>query len=115
MKNPPSYDDNDGTVKHLKKSLYGLKQVGQKWYDTLKHTLADLSFCVSDADLGIFHAQVEDHPIIIAVHVDDCTITGSSVELLQEYKWKINTHHTITNLGPIHWLLGIKVTWDHKT
>ena len=28
MKNPPGYDDEDNTVKHLKKSLYGLKQAG---------------------------------------------------------------------------------------
>ena len=114
MKNPPGYDDNDGTVKHLKKSLYGLKQAGRKWYDTLKRTLADLGFRVSDADPGVFHARVENHPIIIAVHVDDCTITSSSAELLQEYKRKINVRHAITDLGPIHWLLGIKVTRDCK-
>jgi hypothetical protein len=114
MKNPPGYDNNDGTVKHLKKSLYGLKQAGRKWYDTLKRTLADLGFCVSNADPGVFHARVEDHPIIIAVHVDDCTITSSSAELLQDYKRKINARHSITDLGPIHWLLGIKVTRDRK-
>ena len=28
MKNLPGYDDEDNTVKHLKKSLYGLKQAG---------------------------------------------------------------------------------------
>ena len=28
MKNPPGYDEDDDTVKHLKKSLYGLKQAG---------------------------------------------------------------------------------------
>jgi hypothetical protein len=114
MKNPPGYDSNDGTVKHLKKSLYRLKQAGRKWYDTLKRTLADLGFCVSNADPGVFHAHVGNHPIIIAVHVDDCTITSSSGELLQDYKRKINAHHSITDLGPIHWLLGIKITRDRK-
>ena len=110
MKNPPSYNEDNDTVKHLKKSLYGLKQAGRKWYDTLKRTLADLGFRVSDADPGVFHARNDDHPTIIAVHVDDCTITSSSAELVQDYKWKINTCHSITDLGPIHWLLGIKVT-----
>jgi hypothetical protein len=90
MKNPPSYDEDDDTVKHLKKSLYGLKQAGQKWYDTLKRTLADLGFRVSSADPGVFHTRVEDHPIIIAVHVDDCAITSSSSALLWEYKRKIH-------------------------
>ena len=114
MKNPPGYDDEDNTVKHLKKSLYGLKQAGRKWYDTLKRTLADLGFSVSSADPGVFHAHVEDHRIIIAVHVDDCAITSSSGELLQSFKKKINERHSITDLGPIHWLLGIKVTRDQN-
>ena len=112
MKNPPSYDDDEDTVKHLKKSLYGLKQVGRKWYDTLKHTLADLGFRVSIADPGVFHTRVGEHPIIIAVHVDDCAITSSSSALLREYKKKIHARHSITDLGPIHWLLGIKITRD---
>ena len=114
MKNPPGYDEDDDTVKHLKKSLYGLKQAGRKWYDTLKRTLADLGFTVSDADPGVFHARIDDHPIIIAVHVDDCAITSSSGELMQDYKQKINARHSITDLGPIHWLLGIKVTRDRE-
>ena len=110
MKNPPGYDEDDSTIKHLKKSLYGLKQAGRKWYDMLKHTLTNLGFRVSDADPGVFHAHNGDHPTIIAIHVDDCTITSSSAELVQDYKRKINVRHSITDLGPIHWLLGIKIT-----
>ena len=112
MKNPPGYNKDDSTVKHLKKSLYGLKQAGHKLYDMLKCTLTNLGFCVSNADPGVFHACNRDHPTIIAIHVDDCTITSSSAELVQDYKWKINLRHSITDLGPIHWLLGIKVTQD---
>jgi hypothetical protein len=112
MKNPPGYDSDEETVKHLKKSLYGLKQAGRKWYDTLKRTLADLGFRVSEVDPGVFHTRAGGHPVIIAVHVDDCAITSSSAEALQDYKRKINARHSITDLGPIHWLLGIKITRD---
>ena len=112
MKNLPGYDSDQGTIKHLKKLLYGLKQARQKWYNTLKCTLADLGFCVSKVDPGVFHTHVGKHPIIIAVHVDDCAITSSSGAVLQDYKCKINAHHSIINLGPIHWLLGIKITRD---
>ena len=114
MKNPPGYDEDNDTVKHLKKSLYGLKQAGRKWYDTLKRTLADLGFSVSSADPGVFHAYVDNHRTIIAVHVDDCAITSSSGEQMQDFKKKINERHSITDLGPIHWLLGIKVTRDRN-
>ena len=78
----------------------------------LKRTLADLGFSVSSADPGVFHMHVDDHSTIIAVHVDDCAITSSLGELMQDFKKKINERHSITDLGPIHWLLGIKVTRD---
>ena len=115
MQNPPGYDSGKGTVKHLKKSLYGLKQAGRKWYDTLKRTLADLGFRVSDVDPGVFHLYAADHPVIIAVHVDNCAITSSSRMALEDYKRKINARHSITDLGPVHWLLGIKITRDRDS
>jgi hypothetical protein len=46
------------------------------------------------------------------VHVDDCVFTGSSAELISDYKSKFNDRYTLTDLGLISWLLGIKVTWD---
>jgi hypothetical protein len=98
MQNPPGYDSEEGSVKYLKKSLYGLKQAGRKWYNTLKCSLGDLGFCVSDADPGVFHTRIGEHPIVIAVHVDDCAITSSLGELMQDYKCKINTCVTIQRI-----------------
>ena len=50
--------------------------------------------------------------IILAVHVDDCALTGSSQKLIDEFKVQMNETYKISDLGAIHWLLGIKVTWD---
>jgi hypothetical protein len=44
--------------------------------------------------------------------MDDCIFTGSSKELIALYKQKLNGCYALTNLGPIHWLLGIKVMCD---
>jgi hypothetical protein len=44
------------------------------------------------------------------VHVDDCVLTGSSNGLIATYKQKLNACYALTDLGPLHWLLGIKVT-----
>jgi len=106
---PPGYDSNETIVKRLCKSLYGLKQVGRKWYDTLSHALANLGFCVSQADPGVFCACVAEHVLILAVHVNDCIFTGSSKDLIAQYKKKINACYALTDLGPAHWLLGIKI------
>ena len=110
MQAPPGYENQGEFVKHLKKALYGLKQAGRKWYETLSRALIDLGFRISHADPGVFYAHDDEHTTILAVHVDDCLITGSSPHVISEYKRKLNERYPLTDLGPVHWLLGIKVT-----
>jgi hypothetical protein len=62
----------------------------------------------------VFTAQVGTDLLILAVHVDDCILTGSSASLIEEYKGKLNNEYALTDLGPVHWLLGIKVTRDRE-
>jgi hypothetical protein len=99
-------------VKRLKKSLYGLKQAGRKWYDTLVRALTSLNFHITHTDPGVFYARIGEDILILAVHVDDCILTGSSSELITLYKQKLNDCYALTDLGPVHWLLGIKITRD---
>ena len=115
MQSPPSYDNDARTVKRLQKSLYGLKQAGCKWYDTLVRALTKLGFHITHADPGVFYARIDEHILILAVHVDDCILTGSSSELITQYKEKLNACYALTDLGPVHWLLGIKVTRNRAT
>ena len=114
MKPPPGYTSEGEQVKHLLKSLYGLKQAGRKWYDTLSHALTDLGFQVNNADPGVFTSHINADITILAIHVDDCLITGSSPELIVDYKNKLNERYSLTDLGPVHWLLGIKITRDRQ-
>ena len=117
MEQPPDYEDSDRTKYCLKlyKSIYGLKQAGRKWYEVVCRTLADLGLKRSEADQAVFYAHIGKEIIILAIHVDDCTITGSSYSLIQKYKAKINSKYSMTDLGPVNWLLGIKVTRDLET
>ena len=110
MKPPPGYISEGEQVKRLLKSLYGLKQAGRKWYDTLSRALTDLGFQVNNADPGVFTSHDNADITILAIHVDDCLITGSSTKLISSYKSKLNERYSLTDLGPVHWLLGIKIT-----
>ena len=114
MQAPPGYESDARTVKYLRKSLYGLKQAGRRWYDTLVRTLTNLGFSTSVADPGVFHVRVGEHMLVLAVHVDDCILTGSNNDLIAQYKAKLNACHALTDLGPVHWLLGIKITRDRS-
>jgi len=81
---------------------------------TLTRSLADLGFCISYADPGIFLAKLGCHTLILAIHINNCILTGSSLELISQYKVKLNSCYTLTNLGPVHWLLSIKITCNRS-
>ena len=58
MEQPPHHEvmDRSHYVVKLKKSLYGLKQAGRKWYDALCRSLAEIGFTRSMADPVVFYA-----------------------------------------------------------
>lgn len=64
MRQPPGFTAHDasGKVCRLRKTLYGLKQSGRRWYQRLVEILCD--------KLGI-----------VVVHVDDCTIAATTLAL----------------------------------
>ena len=110
----PGYEESDLQKYCIKlyKSLYGLKQAGCKWYKIVCHTLAELGFKKCEADQAVFYIHASKDILILAIHVDDCTMTGSSDNLIQSYRLKIKSKYDLMDLGPIHWLLGIKITQD---
>ena len=67
-----------------------------------------------EADWGVFVVIVAEHILILALHVDDCMITGSSSSLVKAFKDENGAHFWITDLGLISWLFGMKVIRDHK-
>ena len=47
--------------------------------------------------------------MVILVHVDDCTLIAPTKALIQGFKAQIVKHIEITDLGELHWLLGIEI------
>src|ERR1700678_308994 len=114
LEQPPHYPtmDRNRYVWKLLKTLYGLKESAKKWYDTLCKALVDLGFQRVEADHRIFFKRIGTDIIVLAVHVDDGMLLGSSWKLIDEFKFQMNKTYKISDLGAIHWLLGIKVTRD---
>ena len=111
MEQPPHHEVADCScyVVKLRKSLYGLKQAGRKWYDTLCHSLANISFRKSMANPAVFYICIGSDMVILFIHVNDTTITGSSLNLIEEYERQIANVFNITHLGPVSWLLGLTI------
>ena len=114
LEQPPHHElaDRNKYVLKLNKALYRLKQGSRKWYETLCAALADLSFQRAKADHGVFFKREDSHLMVMAVHVDDCIITGDSGPLNNSYKTQLGTRYKLTDLGPVSWVLGIKVMCD---
>jgi hypothetical protein len=51
----------------------------------------------------------------MAVHINDCTIAAHPRKLVLELKEKMGTCVEVTDLGELHWLLGIEVTRDRNS
>jgi Reverse transcriptase (RNA-dependent DNA polymerase) len=108
MEQPPGYEEY---CLKLYKSIYGLKQAGRKWYEIVCHTLADLGFKKCEADPVVFYIHSGKQILILAIHVDDCNVTGLSHALVQQLiQAQIKSKYALTDLEPINWLLSIKIT-----
>jgi hypothetical protein len=68
-----------------------------------------LGFARCDVDQAVFFRRERNSFIIVLVHVDDCTIVATSQPLIIRFKIEIARHVDITDLGELHWILGIEV------
>jgi hypothetical protein len=118
MRQAPGYakPGSEDQVLLLKKPLYGLKQSGRRWYHRLYHALKKLfNLARCEVDHAVFYRRSGTNLIAIIAHVDDLTIVTSSVLLMREVKSKFSQEFEITDLGEIHWLLGIEILRDRST
>jgi hypothetical protein len=117
MRQPPGFPlpNSSGKVLRLVKTIYGLKQSGRRWYQKFTEiceTTLGLTRC--SVDQAVFYRRKGNSIIIIAVHVDDCTIAANNRKMIEDIKSKLGSRVEVTDLGELHWLLGIEVTRDRE-
>ena len=70
-----------GKVCRLKKSLYGLKQSPQAWFERFAKSLLKFGYHQNQRDHTLFINQSPEKKIItLIVYVDDIIVTGNDVE-----------------------------------
>ena len=68
----------DGTLyAKLRKALYGLRQSGKCWYDTLSNILTGYGFRCTNPDPCLFIKSEGQEWVAISVHVDDMLVVGT--------------------------------------
>jgi len=98
------------------KSLYGLKQAQRAWYEKLTEHLLKLNFKHYDLDdATLFVKKVGKIVVYLVVYVDDLLMTGNNESYIASIKKELRKGFEITNLGYIHYFLGIEVTQHPKS
>ena len=62
---------------------------------------------------ALFYRFDED-ATILAVDVDDITITGNSLKAVKRFKEDLGSRYGIKDMGNLQWLLGIGIKRDQK-
>eukprot|EP00253_Pinus_taeda_P013059 PITA_13059 len=100
----------------LVKSLYGLKQALQAWYEQLIEHLLKLNFKHYDLDdETLFVKKVGKTIVYLVVYVDDLLMTGNNESYIASIKKELRKSFEMTDLGYVHYSLGIEVTQHPKS
>jgi hypothetical protein len=94
----------------LQKSLYGLKQAPRAWYQWFSTYIRQLGFTSSASDTSLFIYKDGDNVAYLLLYVDDIMLTASSTSLLQHITARLHSEFAMTDLGDLHFFLGISVT-----
>ena len=99
----------------LNKGIYGLKQSGRVWHQTLKEGLEKLGFTSCKANATIFFRFGQCSIEIASWYVDDGLLATDSTESMEKMVEKIGGSFDIQDLSELERLLGIKITCNWKT
>ena len=109
---PPGYNDGSGLYLALLKALYGLRQSGLKWFTHETGKLKLLNFKPCPVDPCLFTRHTKEGLQIICVCVDDFLIATHSQAAMASVFHDLQKHIQLKRQGPIHHLLGIKISRD---
>ena len=114
----------DGMCGKLNKCIYSLKQSPREWYHQLIDFLTPYGFVVSNFDpcVLMFKSDNDSHNdtnnannvLFIAVYVNDLSLFGPKRPVMNNLKDLLKSEFKVTDLGDLHWLLGIRIEYrDH--
>eukprot|EP00253_Pinus_taeda_P032312 PITA_32312 len=111
MTQPPGFKvvGQKQKVCRLVKALYGLKQAPRAWYMKIDQYLTDHGFQQSPSNANLYIKHTGDDIFFVVVYVDDLIITGSSAHLIDGIKQDLCSTFDMTDLGLLHYCLGVEV------
>jgi hypothetical protein len=96
----------------LKKSLYGIKQGGNRWNRKMRTALESMGFKQTYSDVAVYIFVRAYVHIFLPVFVDDMNFASLSLPAIKQAITDLSGHFKLCDLGPTTELLGIKI--DHN-
>jgi hypothetical protein len=112
VQQPQGYEvkENEHKVYKLKKALYGLKQAPRAWYSRIDNYFLKKGFKRSESEPTLYiKSNGTNDLLIVFLYVDDLIYTSSSILLVEEFRQAMMTEFEMTDLGLMHYFLGIEV------
>jgi hypothetical protein len=110
MKAPPGVTIAKGMCFILYKSIYGLKQASNRWYNYLKTFLLSLGFIECFCDICLFFLVCDvDSYLIIGIYVDDILCCGTRNEDIDRIYDELHKKFSVVDLGDFEWSLGMRI------
>lgn len=108
----------EGWFWKLGKPIYGLKQAGRQWKKRLdKVMVEDLGFQKASSDECLYilrDPETGEIVMLVIVYVDDMGVAAKCITIINKFKDDLRKHFDITDLGELHWILGIQVIRDQN-
>ena len=98
-------------VYKLHKALYGLRQAPQAWNTCLDKSLKNLGFMKCTQEQTVYIRGEIGASIIVGVYVDN--LTGEDAATVADFKKKMFGEFDMSDLGMLHYYLGIEVAQEN--
>ncbi|KAL6180438.1 hypothetical protein ACLB2K_047101 [Fragaria x ananassa] len=92
----------------LRRSLYGLKQSGQMWYNRLSEYLIRLGNVNNELCPCVFIKKTSSGFTIVAVYVDDMNLIGTPEEIKETAK-HLKSEFEMNDLGRTNYCLSLEL------
>ena len=96
----------------LKKSIYGMKQGGNRWNQKMRSVLEAIGYTQSYSDASIYIYFKDNVRIILPIFVDNMIFASKSEAAINKTIKELSQHFKLRDLGPTTQLLDIKIDRD---
>ncbi|MCO5586428.1 hypothetical protein L7F22_040368 [Adiantum nelumboides] len=114
MIQPPGYisSEHPNHVCRLLKSLYGQEQSPRQWYRRFHRCMINLGYLRLQSDPNVYSRHSSGIFLLLAIYVDDILLLCNSPSELAVPKEELHSSFSMTDMGSLHFCLGIQVQQD---